>query len=66
MTEGEMRLLARKYRDPVKAGLCNYVTFHEDITEKQNGTVCLCCSMSETTMLYKTILHGFLTDIKIS
>ena len=59
MTEGEMRLLARKYRDPVKAGLCNYVTFHEDITEKQNGTVCLYCSMSETTMLYNFAQGNF-------
>ena len=31
-----MRLLARKYRNPIKNGICNYLDFHQDIIRLQN------------------------------
>lgn len=31
----ETVLLAKKYRDPTRPGLCNYLSFHEDIERKQ-------------------------------
>lgn len=35
ITEAEMRLLAKKHRHPDKAGLCNYLQFHEDVVLRQ-------------------------------
>ena len=37
MTAEETVLLAKKYRDHTRPGLCNYYSFHEDIERKQNG-----------------------------
>lgn len=36
MSEGELRLLARKYRHATKSGLCNYLDFHQDMVQLQN------------------------------
>lgn len=33
----ETVLLAKKYRDPTRPGLCNYYSFHEDIERMQSG-----------------------------
>lgn len=35
VTTEETVLLAKKYRDPTRPGLCNYYSFHEDIERKQ-------------------------------
>lgn len=35
VTTEETVLLAKKYRDPNRPGLCNYYSFHEDIERKQ-------------------------------
>ena len=37
VTAEETVLLAKKYRDHIRPGLCNYYSFHEDIERKQNG-----------------------------
>ena len=37
VTAEETVLLAKKYRDHTRPGLCNYYSFHEDIERKQNG-----------------------------
>lgn len=37
MTAEETVLLAKKYHDHTRPGLCNYYSFHEDIERKQNG-----------------------------
>lgn len=37
VTEAEMRLVAKKHRHPDKAGLCNYLQFHDDIVQRQQG-----------------------------
>ncbi|XP_073251609.1 uncharacterized protein [Porites lutea] len=36
VTAEETVLLAKKYRDHTRPGLCNYYSFHEDIERKQN------------------------------
>lgn len=36
VSEGELRLLARKYRHATKSGLCNYLDFHQDMVQLQN------------------------------
>ncbi|EDO33216.1 predicted protein [Nematostella vectensis] len=35
ITDYQVKLLARKYRDSVRPGLCNYYDFHFDIEDKQ-------------------------------
>ncbi|KXJ27651.1 hypothetical protein AC249_AIPGENE16872 [Exaiptasia diaphana] len=35
ITDGEVKLLGKKYRDPARPGLCNYYNFHFDIENKQ-------------------------------
>ncbi|KAL9961377.1 hypothetical protein ACROYT_G030301 [Oculina patagonica] len=37
ITHEETVLLAKKYRDPTRPGLCNYYSFHEDIERMQSA-----------------------------
>lgn len=34
-----MKLLAKRYRDPSKEGICNYLNFHNDVEKAKEGMV---------------------------
>ncbi|XP_011673543.2 uncharacterized protein LOC594672 [Strongylocentrotus purpuratus] len=39
INEEDVKLLAKRYRDPSKEGICNYLNFHNDVEKAKEGMV---------------------------
>lgn len=39
INEDDVKLLAKRYRDPSKEGICNYLNFHNDVEKAKDGMV---------------------------